>query len=167
MTRRFWLTALAVVTLDQWSKLLVVQWLPALHESRAVLPDILNITHVQNTGIAFGLFRERGWSLIALAILAATGIIWYWSRLQRRHELVGWPLTLALSLPLGGALGNLLDRVRLGHVIDFIDVGWWPVFNLADAAITIGAALFAWYCIASREHPHAQGAASVPPSATR
>jgi signal peptidase II len=139
-----WVTALVVV-LDQGTKTLVDR-LMSLHESHLVLDGLLRLTYVRNRGAAFGILSEAelpyqsllfsGVSLVALFAIA----IYAW-RLPSRS----WLPRLALTLIMGGAVGNLLDRARLGYVIDFVDVFWgahhWPAFNVADSAITIGVAL--------------------------
>lgn len=145
--RRFaaWLAlAFVVLVLDQATKLAILQWVE-LYE-RIPLTSFINITHHENPGAAFSfLASASGWQrwFFTVLALAVSGVIvvWLW-RLRSGGQLV---LPLALALVLGGALGNVLDRVRLGHVVDFIQVliaGWpFPSFNVADSAITVGAAL--------------------------
>lgn len=141
MRKGFWIIAVLVVGLDQWAKYLVETGLRG-HGSVAVLPGWLSFTHVYNTGMAFGQLRGAG-PLLALAGLAAVaGILVYRSRVLAAEGRMHPLLTFGLALPLGGAVGNMLDRIRLGKVIDFIDVNEWfhfPVFNIADSAITVGA----------------------------
>lgn len=134
-----------VLVLDQVTKALVRQSLP-LWESREIIPGFLNLTHVQNTGAAFGLlnsveFPYKPTVMIAIAALALVAIAAYATQLGF-HEKVA---RFGLALILGGALGNLIDRAVAGHVVDFVDVYWgtthfWA-FNVADAAITAGAIL--------------------------
>ena len=128
-------TILAVFLLDQASKLLVRATLP-LHES---WPEDgpFRITHGTNTGTAFGLFPNQTLFLILASVLAI-GFIYYF---YRAHALPSRLLRAAIGLQLGGAVGNLFDRLRSGAVVDFIDVGWWPIFNLADSSIVIGIGL--------------------------
>lgn len=137
----FWIIAVLVVGIDQWTKYLAETWL-APRGTVSVLPGFLSFTHVYNTGMAFGQLRGAG-PLLALAGLAAVaGILMYRFRLLQAGEPVHPLLILGLALPFGGAVGNMLDRLRLGKVIDFIDINdWfqWPVFNIADSAITVGA----------------------------
>lgn len=140
-----WLAGL-VLLLDQLTKAMVTDNLVAY---RDVIPltGFFNLVHVHNTGAAFSLFADQGgWQRAFFVVLAsvAAGVILYLLRKTR-----GQPLfNAALALILGGAVGNLLDRVLYGHVIDFLDfyVGtWhWPAFNVADSAITVGAALLIW-----------------------
>lgn len=135
----------AVVVLDQVTKAIVRQTMP-LWESHAIIPGLLNLTHVQNTGAAFGLlnaaeFPYKPAVMIGIAAMALVAIAAYATQLGF-HERVA---RLGLALILGGAFGNLVDRAVAGHVVDFIDVYWgdthfWA-FNVADAAITAGAAL--------------------------
>ena len=139
------ITIAAVVGFDQLTKEIVQRTLP-LHESVHVIEGLLDITHVQNTGAAFGLlnaadFPYKPLVMIGIASIALVAIAAYASQLGFHERLA----RLGLSLILGGAFGNLIDRAVAGHVVDFVDVYWgtshfWA-FNVADAAITIGAAL--------------------------
>lgn len=140
--------ALLTLIADQVSKNLVLSnldpgqsWNPI-----AALTRWVSITHVTNTGAAFGLFRDQGSFFTVIAVVVAAAIILYYRQLPAGQ----WWLKLSLGLQLGGALGNLLDRVRLGYVVDFIDFKIWPVFNLADSAIVIGVAILAYYLLSSR-----------------
>jgi len=130
-----------VIILDFFTKKLVVARVP-FYESIAVLP-FLRIVHVENKGAAFGLFSSLGNSVfMAVAVFAVAMIVFYLLKHSQGKEVY------ALSLIIGGAIGNLIDRIRIGKVIDFIDfyVGdWhWPAFNVADSALTIGIVLFIW-----------------------
>ena len=154
MTRRFGekiiLPAMALLTLvaDQISKYLVLSNLNLGQSWNPVtsLTPWVSITHVTNTGAAFGLFPDRGSLFIVIAVVVVAAIIFYY-----RHLPAGqWWIKISLGLQLGGALGNLLDRLRLGYVIDFIDFKIWPVFNLADSAIVIGVAILAYYLLRDR-----------------
>lgn len=140
---RWYALALLVLAADQLSK-----WL-ATAQLRYAVPEPVffwfNLTLHHNEGAAFSFLAAAGgwqrWFFAALA-LVVSGLIVFWIRELRARQ---WPLALALALVLGGALGNLVDRVRLGYVVDFISVhyeGWYfPTFNIADAAISVGAAL--------------------------
>jgi len=143
--RRFTLEAgviAGVVALDQATKLLVRAEVP-LHGSVPVIPDLLNIVHVRNTGAAFGFLNAVDFpykaAVVALVATAALmGIALYAARMSSHERLA----RIGLALILGGAVGNLIDRLALGSVVDFVDVvlgGWhfWA-FNVADAAITLG-----------------------------
>jgi signal peptidase II len=145
MRKYFFLIAAIVLLLDRLAKWAVASNIP-LHDSVTVIPGLFHLTHVQNTGAAFGLFAESAaqwkvgalvsFSVIALVIVSA--LLW-----KNGHALS--TTTIGLSLILGGATGNLWDRMMTGHVLDFLDfyVGsyHWPAFNVADSAIVIGAAL--------------------------
>ena len=143
---RYLLVSLGVLVLDQWSKWLVEVHLPD-HTAHPVVPGLLNLTHVRNTGVAFGLFASdgggTGWllTLLGLGALAAVGS-YFWFAPHRERSLL-----VALALVVGGAVGNLIDRVASGAVTDFIDVyvgtHHWPSFNVADSAISIGILLMA------------------------
>jgi signal peptidase II len=140
--RWLWVSA-AIVVLDQYSKVLVDSALE-LHRSIELLPS-LAIRKIYNSGAAFSFLSDASgwqrWFFITLALLVVVVLITWLYRLPRNQV----RLALALSLVLGGAVGNLIDRVYYGYVIDFIDVyyaSWhWPTFNIADSAITVGAAL--------------------------
>ena len=139
----FLFVSLAVVALDQWTKWLVEVHLP-LGVVEPVVPGLLNLVHVQNTGIAFGLLASgggAGWLLAVLA-MAVLAVVLLYLRLTPAGERL---LIVALCLVAGGAVGNLLDRVAAGSVTDFVDVyvgrHHWPAFNVADSAISIGIAL--------------------------
>jgi signal peptidase II len=146
LVRPFELMVIAgVVIFDQLTKLTVRVTLP-LHESRHIIPNLLDFTHVQNTGAAFGLlnaadFPYKSAVMIVIAALALLAISLYARQLGTHEQLSRY----GLALILGGAFGNLIDRALSGYVIDFVDVYWgdahfWA-FNAADAAITIGAIL--------------------------
>lgn len=143
---RKWLSLAAViVVLDQITKWVIWQKF-ALHETLFVT-SFFNLVHVHNRGAAFSMFADQsGWQrgfFITVAIVASVWVTW----LLRRHPQQTL-FCLALSLILGGAVGNLIDRVWLGAVIDFVQVhygGWYfPAFNVADSAITMGAGLLIW-----------------------
>ncbi len=155
------LISLAVLALDQWTKWLVELHVP-LSSVEPVFPG-LNITHVKNTGVAFGMFASDGgapWPLAVLVVLALTAVGTYFLVAPRDHRL----LLTSLGLILGGALGNLIDRVHAGAVTDFIDVYagsyHWYFFNVADAAISVGIALMAFEAL--RPHPEPAADAARP-----
>ena len=130
--------ALLVFLLDQLTKYVVRAYIPYRHS----FPEdgFLRITHTFNTGSAFGLFQGQNIPLILVSIVGIAVLVLVYRSQPRSTNL----LRLSLGLQIGGAAGNLLDRLRLGHVTDFIDVGPWPVFNLADSSIVIGLVLLAW-----------------------
>ncbi|MEJ2033183.1 MAG: signal peptidase II [Deltaproteobacteria bacterium] len=134
-----------MILLDQLTKWWVMSTF-ALHESRAVLPGFFNLTFVTNTGAAFGFLAGRETDLrqaffVGVSLAALVALVFAYRHF--RHE--GQLAVTALGLIAGGAMGNLIDRLRFGQVIDFLDVYigtyHWPAFNVADAAITIGAGL--------------------------
>lgn len=141
--RRGLILAFAILLVDQAAKWLVMEHLP-LHGETPVIPGFFSLVHVVNKGSAFG-FLNRGdiqWQryfFIVVSLLAIGLIIHLLSKASERDR---W-LALGLSLVLGGAAGNLVDRIRFGHVVDFLDfyvAGFhWPAFNVADSAITLGA----------------------------
>lgn len=137
------LLAAAVVAADQWAKLTVLRGF-AVGESRPVIHGLMDLTFVRNTGGAFGILPQGTQLLSLAAIAAAAAIVFY---LVRSKSPYSARLGLALALPLGGSIGNLIDRVRLHYVVDYLDVyvgsHHWPVFNIADAAICTGVALLA------------------------
>lgn len=142
--------AAIVILLDQYTKGLVEANLP-LYQSWAPIPAIaafFRITHATNTGAAFGLFQGGGWLFGILATIVAVAIIYYSLTLSYGFNL----LRIALGLQLGGAVGNLLDRIQIGHVTDFLDFGPWPIFNLADTAIVSGVVLLAWMTLREERH---------------
>ncbi len=126
----------SVVAIDQALKALIIRALP-LGSSIALLPAVLSLTHVHNPGVAFSLLPQVPAFVPAVIVLTLLFLLFYneaqWTRAPQVQR--------ALALLAGGAAGNLIDRVRLGAVIDYIDLHIWPVFNLADIAVTTGAAL--------------------------
>ena len=138
-------TILSVLAVDQLTKQVVRHMLP-LHDTVKIIPGFLDFTHVQNTGAAFGLlnaaeFPYKPAVMIGIAAIALVAIAAYGAQLGFHERLARF----GLSLILGGAFGNLIDRAVVGYVVDFVDVYWgdahfWA-FNVADAAITIGAVL--------------------------
>lgn len=140
--RWLWLTAVLVV-LDQWSKAVITSRFD-LYETLRVWP-VFNLTLAHNTGVAFSIFADgSGWQrwVFSLLALGVSAILVSWLRtLPRQAQLTA----LSLSLVLSGAVGNMIDRVRFGYVVDFLQWHWdghyFPAFNVADAAITVGAVL--------------------------
>jgi signal peptidase II len=135
------LIAALVVMADQLSKHWVVTRLPESQSWYVAswLAPVLKFTHVTNTGVAFGLFPNLGILFVIVRLAVIVLIVIY----ERHLPPDQWLVRLALGLPLGGAIGNVIDRVRLGSVVDFIDLNFWPletfpVFNLADASIVVG-----------------------------
>lgn len=145
MRKYFFFIAIIVLLLDRIAKWAIASNI-SLHDSVVVIPGFFRLTHVQNTGAAFGLFADSSaqWkvgalvSFSVLALVVVSALLW-----KHSHSLS--TTTIGLSLILGGAMGNLWDRMVSGHVVDFLDfyVGsyHWPAFNVADSAIVVGAIL--------------------------
>ena len=136
LSRKFFLLlAGLVLLLDQFSKALALKFL-VLGTSRPVLAPLFHLTLVENQGIAFGLFQGFD-KLLFVTVTVSIGVLVYLGFRSER-----WVNQWGMGLILGGAVGNWLDRVRVGAVIDFLDFRIWPVFNFADTAITLGVGLF-------------------------
>jgi len=143
-----------ILILDQWTKWLILREL-TIHATLPVIPGFFNIVHVQNPGGAFGIFAGESTmiraALFVFIALIAVGLVFYLHyRTPPEYRL----LTAGFALIFSGALGNLIDRIRYGKVIDFIDVHvgtWhWPAFNVADSAISVGMVVFAWYLLVKK-----------------
>lgn len=132
----FYLTAFVVLIIDQLTKIFI-QSSFSLNEIRPVIPRIFSLTYIINPGAAFGILRYQTGILVTLTLGVIMAVIIYRKEIPFQPKALRW----GLSLGLGGALGNLVDRLRLGGVIDFIDFHVWPVFNVADMAIVIGVTL--------------------------
>lgn len=151
MARRYRLALVvsaAVVVLDLATKALVEARIP-LHHAVPVVDGLFSLVHVRNTGAAFSLLAEAPAALrvplfVAIAVAAVAAVLALLRKLDDRQRL----LTAALALVLGGAIGNLVDRLRYGAVVDFLLVYWrdwhWPAFNVADSAISIGVVVLLW-----------------------
>lgn len=145
MRKYHFLISLAVVLLDQFTKWLVAKEI-ALHDSISVIPGLFRLTHVQNRGAAFGLFDDSPseWKIAVLLLFSAIALVVVTALLWKNSHAMN-ATGVGLSLVLGGAIGNLWDRLIAGHVVDFLDfyIGsyHWPAFNVADTAIVVGAFL--------------------------
>ncbi|HKD16443.1 MAG TPA: signal peptidase II [Thermoanaerobaculia bacterium] len=149
--------SLAVLFLDQWSKGLVTRTME-VHQSKTIINDVFDLTYVRNTGAAFGLFASVDSSVKAILLNSIAVIVFLIVSayaLRSSHKSVR--LQVGLALILGGAVGNLLDRVRFGYVVDFLDFSisghHWPAFNVADSAICIGVALLFLDMLGSEDAP--------------
>jgi signal peptidase II len=151
---RHWLAlaaiAVAAIVADQLTKHIVASQL-WLDENVKVLGPF-SIHHVQNSGIAFGLFAEATGVVIVLTLIAICWMLVYFSRSGARHPL----LPVAVGLLIGGSVSNLADRIRLGHVTDFLDLRYWPAFNLADSFIVIGVAILLGALVSADRAPRRQ-----------
>lgn len=146
---RLALIAGMVVVLDQISKYMIVATMPLYH-SRQVIPGCFDITYILNPGGAFGFLAGQSSNLrlivfIVISSLAAGLVFYFYVRTPRTHL----ALSVGFALIFGGAIGNMIDRIRIGQVVDFLDfhIGnlHWPAFNLADSAITVGMIIFAYH----------------------
>ena len=149
----------AGLALDLASKLLVLHYLP-LGGQVPVIPGFFNLVHVHNTGAAFGLLANWGVAFARLFFVGTTALVlavvgYLWWRLPEDR----WQAALGYSLIMVGALGNLVDRVRLGEVVDFLDVYWgryhWPAFNVADSLVCLGAGVLVWVILTEEKRADA------------
>lgn len=140
-----------IVIVDQITKILILKNLPIYH-SITIIPGFFNITHIHNPGGAFGFMAHQDSSLrnllfLLLSSLAICFIIYFYKNTSRTHPL----LASGFALILGGAIGNLIDRIRFGKVVDFLDfyvrTYHWPAFNVADSAITVGVTIFIFHLL--------------------
>ncbi len=125
-------TAFIVVLLDQLTKFLIRKNFQ-LNESLPIISNFFHITYVTNTGSAFGLFKGLNLFFILFSIAVAIGILYFMKEIKQNEKM----MQLAFGLLFGGTIGNLIDRIALGSVVDFLDFRIWPVFNVADSAVTI------------------------------
>jgi signal peptidase II len=139
--------AFAAVVADQVTKQIVVSSLE-LGESVHLLGP-LEIRHVTNPGIAFGLFSSWATAVTVLTAVAVGWMLFYFARSGARHPV----LPVALGLLVGGSVANLIDRLRLGHVTDFLDLRFWPAFNLADSFIVVGVAVLLAALVSAERQP--------------
>jgi signal peptidase II len=149
--RWFAILVIAIVTSDQVTKLAAVRLLepraldPAVEDPVVLIPRILNFRYAENRGAAWSMLQDHPVFLTVLSSVVATVLLIWALRLRKEEENLRWPLGLVL----GGAIGNLIDRLLLGHVTDFIDVHWdevyhFPTFNVGDSAICVGMGLLIW-----------------------
>jgi signal peptidase II len=150
MKRKYWILlifCIGVLLLDQWTKSMVVQKLP-LYQKVSVIQGFFDLTHVRNTGGAFGIFGGEKGGLgsilfVVVSLIAIGAIVFLFLRIKENEK----TLAFSFSLILSGAVGNLIDRLRYGEVVDFLDFHLasyhWPAFNVADSAICVGIGLMA------------------------
>lgn len=150
MRRKYWILlifCIGILLLDQWTKSLVVEKLP-LYQRVEVIQGFFNLTHVRNTGGAFGIFGGEKGGLgsilfVVVSLIAIGAIVFLFLKVKENEK----TLAFSFSLILSGAVGNLIDRLRYGEVVDFLDFHLssyhWPAFNVADSAICIGIGLMA------------------------
>jgi len=134
----YYLIAAVIIALDQWTKHLVLKYMER-GESIPLIADVFHLTSNRNMGAAFGILQNQRWLFIIITIAVVVGIVFSLIRIGKKQPRA----SLALSLVLGGAVGNFIDRATTGQVVDFLDFTLihFPIFNVADMAITIGVAL--------------------------
>lgn len=141
-----WAVPLLIIILDQWSKQYVLGHLP-LGSVQTVIPGFFDVVHYRNPGAAFGMLANlseatRSWLFYVLALVAGIFLAYYWKSLKPQEKLS----KIAVPLVYGGIIGNIIDRIRFGNVVDFLSFHWrefaaWPAFNVADSAITVAVVL--------------------------
>lgn len=129
----FWITAILVLMIDQGTKFIVKNSM-TIYDSIPLIPNIFHLTYIENPGAAFGLLANQRVFFIVITSVILIAVICFYYQLKGEHIL----LRIALGMVVGGAIGNLIDRLRMGMVIDFFDFRIWPVFNIADSAIVLG-----------------------------
>ena len=134
-----------VIVIDQATKYWI-QSRMAYGESWPIFTDIFHITYILNPGAAFGILENKTWFFIAVALVLLVGVAYLYPRLPENMI-----VKLGTGLLVGGAIGNLIDRVRIGYVIDFFDFRIWPIFNVADICIVCGVACLAYFLLLSPE----------------
>ncbi len=125
---KYILIVVLIIVLDQITKYFVKS---NVHQPISLIKNFLSLTFVTNTGSAFGILQGTNSLLIFMYLIILGAILFYWDTIEQKEKIF-------LALIVGGAFGNLIDRIFLGHVIDFISFSFWPAFNVADSAITIG-----------------------------
>lgn len=140
-----YLITLILLSVDQFSKYIIRQKM-SLAESIPIIKSVFHITYVENRGIAFGLFPQGSSLFIVISLIIILVIIFF----ERKKVIKSLKERFCLGLILGGALGNLIDRLRFGFVIDFLDFRIWPVFNLADSGVCIGGILMVFFLLRKR-----------------
>lgn len=154
---------LLTLGIDQLTKWLVVRELAYLQtwEIAPVLRGVFDITYTRNTGAAFGMAQQFGDVFLLIAVVVVAAILYYYRQLPAGV----WGMRVALGLQMGGAVGNALDRVTRGYVVDFFHLHGWPIFNVADSAIVVGVGLLIitmwWH---DRQMAQAASTAAPPPS---
>jgi len=156
------LIAGAIIALDQWTKALVRTYVPLgtdwMPDGLAWLAPYMRVRSWYNSGAAFGLFQQGNLILAILAVIVAGFILYYLPRISRED----WWMRLAVSMQFAGALGNLIDRIRFGHVTDFISVGNFAIFNVADSSLSVGVAILVLGIWIKERAEKKQAAANLP-----
>ena len=151
--RKFILMSIFILILDQATKLLIASYIP--YESYIEISSFFKLVNFHNTGAAFSfLHNAGGWQRYFLIFITLIAVVWIIFMLMKNKHIP--IISLSLLLILGGALGNLIDRIRLGYVVDFIylhiDSWYWPAFNIADSAICVGAGLLVYDMFKRKDH---------------
>lgn len=154
--------ALIVLVTDQVSKAWVTENIPLNTTLDVIAPlrEIFVLTHITNSGAAFGLFPQLSIVFTFVALAVSIAIVFYYRSIPAGQ----WLVRVSLGLQLGGAIGNLIDRLRFGSVIDLFYVRFWPVFNVADSAIVCGVALLMWHLMRTSPKQEAAAQALMPPT---
>ena len=135
-----------VVLVDQATKYWIASRMET-GESSPVIAGVFHITYILNAGAAFGILENKTWFFVAVALLLICGVIYIYPRLPANKPF----LKLGAGLLTGGAIGNLIDRIRIGYVVDFFDFRIWPIFNIADICIVCGVACLVYVLLTTRE----------------
>tara|TARA_B100001750_G_C15338028_1_gene510787 strand:+ start:99 stop:578 length:480 start_codon:yes stop_codon:yes gene_type:complete len=138
--------SIITIILDQLSKFLIIIFLPLGNSWPQ--EGILRFTHARNTGAAFSLFQDQSLILSIVSVIAVIFILFVFKSINNPSLLI----RITFGLQIGGAFGNLIDRFRLGYVTDFIDFGWWPIFNIADSSIVVGITIMIFYFLFTNEN---------------
>lgn len=142
-----WIIIISAIAADRVSKVICRQYLRPLG-SIPVIKGVFHLTYVENTGAAFGMLQGNTWFLILTSVLVSAVVAYLIWKIKPENRYV----KISLALILGGALGNLVDRVLLGYVVDFLDFRIWPVFNIADSCVVVGAILLGYFVVVKGEN---------------
>ena len=142
-----WIIIISAIVADRGSKVICRQYLRPLG-SIPVIKGVFHLTYVENTGAAFGMLQGNTWFLILTSVLVSAVVAYLIWKIKPENRYV----KISLALILGGALGNLVDRVLLGYVVDFLDFRIWPVFNIADSCVVVGAILLGYFVVVKGEN---------------
>lgn len=136
------IAVIALILLDQGTKLWVLASLKPIH-NMTLVDGFMDLTFVENRGVAFGMFSGQRWFILLLTGIIAVGLIWFYMNMPKKKEY--FPLRVSLVLVLAGAIGNIIDRLFRGYVVDFFEFTFfkWPVFNVADIYVVVGVILLA------------------------
>lgn len=141
----FWVIIAVIIAADQYTKYLAIKKLSQI-DTYPLIKGVFHLTYVENRGAAFGMLQNKQWFFIIVTIIVFIGVLLY---MHKNKEQMNIFLVVVLAMILGGAVGNLIDRIRLGYVVDFLDFTLinYPVFNFADCCVVVGTILLAGYLI--------------------